>query len=178
LKTEPLKIEYLNLEEIPKQRLTLQKEDFDDLKNIFPKIIRWITIKKKEWDYENEWRYLFWVRPFDPESRKQKFSLNAIQSITLGFKFFDKIESQYLGNGTFKYTYTLEDQCGRKIQNYNFEIIKCLQNYSNMPLYQVALNEKLELYSERIYIKRIDNNIVTLVRKFDPDQLKIMDTKT
>jgi len=176
-KVEPLKIEYLEIEELLNQRLSLQKEDFDDsesIKRVFPRLVRWITIKKKEWEYENEWRYLFWVRPFDPDSRKQKFPINAIQSITIGFKFFDNAKSEYLGLGTSKYTYSLEDQCGKKIENFNFEIIKCLQNYS-IPLYQIALNEKLELYEQRIFLKRIDENIVTIVRQYDIVQLEAMD---
>ena len=143
-KVEPLKIEYLEVEELLKQRLILQEEYFVDsesFKNVFPRILRWITIKKREWKYENEWRYLFWVPPLDPnpDSRKQKFPLNAIQSVTLGYKFFNNYKPEYLGNGTYKYTYISEDQFGIKTQNYSIEIIKCLQNNS-MPLYQVALN--------------------------------------
>jgi hypothetical protein len=177
----PLKIEYLDIEKLLEQRLILQKDDFDGPESIYsilPRFVRWITIKKKEWEYENEWRYLFWVHPLDPnpDSRKQKFPLNAIQSITLGFKFFDNAKPEYIGNGTYKYTYTLEDNCGKEIQNISFEIIKCLQNYS-IRLYQIALNEEFKLYEQRIYIKQITKNAILIVRKFDPEQLREMDVK-
>lgn len=173
--TAPVKLEYIEPTELLNQKMSIEKSISDDFKRIFTKIIRWISIKKAPWLHENEWRYLFWTRPLDSESRLQKYPLSAMESISLGFKFFENSSTQYLNSGISKYTFELKDGCGGKLVDYNFEVLKQLHKHSATALYQVALNEDLTLFEQRIHIKEIDGDTVTIQREFSPEQLAIMD---
>ena len=67
----PIKVEYDEVDCIKKIALI-----FDEFKNkdLFPKIVRWATLKKQEWYHENEWRYLFFDIDLGQTNRLRKFS--------------------------------------------------------------------------------------------------------
>ncbi len=175
--TAPLKLEYLELDELINQRMKVNRNLSRNFHKIFPQLIRWVTVKKKTWVHESEWRYIFWVSPSDQESRKQRYPRNAIKSITLGYKFFESSNVQYIHSGVFKHVFEIKEGCGNNQINYHLEILNFLKDHSDYPLYQIALDENMKLYPQQIYINEINDSVVTIFREFPPEQLKVMDAK-
>lgn len=174
--SEPLKLQYLEHEEfIGKQLLHLNDDIITDLYNLLPSLIRWATVKKKNWVHENEWRYLFWIRPFEHDSRLKQYSPNAIDSIILGYKFFGKTKNEYLSKGIFKYSFEESWESDKNDNNYTFEIIKHLKDLNRYSLFQIALDDEMKLFHQKIEIKEINDNFVKIWYDFPEDQISEMD---
>jgi hypothetical protein len=84
-------------------------KNIQDASALFPLLTDWIKQKKRIWENESEWRYIFFDCNYDPcsgygmiETRKKEFSLDSIKRITLGFKFFDGCYLEKTEKG-FKY---------------------------------------------------------------------------
>lgn len=165
--TKPLKIEYLNYNELLSQRLSLEEKDLEDF-SIFPKIVRWLTVKKDYWQHENEWRYILGT---NHNARLIKYPDDAIESITLGYKFFDNISQEYLKRGIYKYKFDQEENA----KNWPFEIIKFLIQNETLPIFQVALTPDMKLYNQPIYLKKITEDEIIVEREFSEEQLIALD---
>lgn len=163
----PLKVEYGIMGNFDK--LSLLAEDFENF-NVFSKILRWTTIKKDEWKHENEWRYVFFDIDLGNTNRLRQFPFKAITEFVLGFRFFRDAESSCENSGIYKYKFNLEDNI-----NYSLEILKLMTNQLDCPIYQIALTEEFKLFHQRIFIKDISGNEVTILREFDRKQLEAMD---
>jgi hypothetical protein len=164
----PLKVEYGEMESFHK--LLLLPDEFENL-NVFPKILRWTTIKKNEGKHENEWRYVFFDIDLGNTNRLRRFPSNAINKITLGFRFFKDVESSYENSGLYKYKFKIDDNT-----NYSLEILKASICQIDCPIYQIALTEDFKLFHQRIFIKEINGTEVTILREFDKTQLEAMDS--
>ena len=164
---KPLKVEYLDHNELLSQRLILEKKDLEDL-TIFPKIIRWLTVKKDNWQHENEWRYILGTNSV---ARLIKYPNDAIESIILGYKFFDNIPQEYLKRGIYKYKFNHE----KDLTNWTFEILKFLNQNETLPIFQVALTADMELYHQRIHLKEVTEDEAIVEREFSEEQLIALD---
>lgn len=103
---EPLDVRYrdpssFQIFQIPKQ--------IQFANELFPILTDWIRQKKRIWENESEWRYIFFDCNYNPcpeygliETRKKRYALTSIKRIILGFKFFDGCFLEKTGNG-FKY---------------------------------------------------------------------------
>lgn len=167
LKIEPFKVEYLDESEFLNQQLFLEKSEVDGLDIIIPKIIRWLTVKKDIWENENEWRYIL-PACRDTETRKIPFDLCAIDTITLGYKFFEGNELLSDNGKIFKRRFKQSDNLKGNDLNYSFEILRFLYENSHIPLYQVALTNDIVLYPLKIQIEDVNGNDVT-IRQFLPN---------
>jgi len=170
-KIKPLKVNHLEISELLNQRLILEKKDLLNDTLFRKKVTKWLTSKKIVWKQENEWRFLFEVNPFQTDqtaARKQKIDLKAIKSITLGFSFLKGNELLFDNGVLFKYRFKLNDKSNVNDFNYSFEILRYLYENSHIPLYQVALTNKLELYSQKIKIIDIYDHIA-VIQRFSPE---------
>lgn len=150
------------MSELFNKRLSLEVKDLDNVQNVFPKIFRWLTVKKDTWRHENEWRYLLPVDPKKPATRKQSFDLDVIDSITLGFSFFKGNELLYDDGEIFKRR--LKGNSNSEEPNYYLEILRYLKEYKDTPLFQIALINNLEFYPQKIIIEDLNGDEVTVHR--------------
>jgi hypothetical protein len=77
---KPIKLEYCK--KIKKEKLSLDKY-------FYPKMVRWATIKKKNWKIEDEWRFIF-LNSYS--NRKKMYSKDSIKKIILGYDFFEDFD--------------------------------------------------------------------------------------
>jgi len=166
----PFQVVYLPEKEILSQKLSLMPNEWKS-STILPKIIRWLTVKKDCWEKEKEWRYLFRYKKIGDGTRLIQYPRDAIESITLGFKFFDFASEEYLKNRIYKYEF--DEKVGGS--NYHLKTLKFLKQSAKFPIYQVALSENLKLYSQRIYLKEIRKNKITIERELTEDQRRVLD---
>lgn len=154
---KPFKIEYKELME--NDKLSLIPEELNNGK-IFPKLLRWATLKKQEWIHENEWRYVFMDIDLGNTNRTRKYPIDSIQEIVLGYKFFSNTSNEWVNNVTKKYLFNEDFE-----SNYSFKILRFLFENNKIPLKQVYLKEDFTLTKETIQIKEIYENQVIIVRK-------------
>jgi len=166
----PFRIDYLSENELQLEKVSLAREDLES-ETILPKILRWLTVKKDNWEKENEWRYLFRYKKIGDGTRLIQYPKDAIESITLGFKFFDHASQEYINDGVYKYEF---DEKARGA-NYQIKTLKFLKKSAKFPIYQVALSENLKLYPQRIYLKEIRKNKIIIERELTEDQRRVLD---
>jgi len=84
------KVNYYEPQEFKKFGIPYNPQKFDDL------LIEWMTQKKKIWENENEFRYIFLDCKYHPiydqgeiGSRKKYYSPSSIMKIYLGLRFFE-----------------------------------------------------------------------------------------
>lgn len=84
---EPEEINYKHPSDFEIFRITENVQFADEL---FPIFTKWILQKKRIWENETEWRYIFFdINAINENSRKKGYSKESIVKITLGFKFFE-----------------------------------------------------------------------------------------
>jgi hypothetical protein len=150
----PYKIEYKDFEMIDK--IILRPEDIEN-NEFYAKILRWITFKKKAWSHENEWRYLFMDINLGNTNRERPFPIDAINEIILGYKFFPQENYEHLDESSTKYFFKSDPEF-----RYSIEILKWLFENGNIVVKRVMLKEDFTLVNQRIYIKDISGNDVTI----------------
>jgi hypothetical protein len=131
----PLKIDYVD---------NLEKLDYGI--DYHPKMLRWGTIKKSNWEIEDEWRFVY----FDThQNRIKKYDNSAINKIVLGFYFFERENLEKLDIGQFLY------QAPKNSEKKKF-IEYLSSNHSSSSLCWVNVNEfTLELEKVPITITQI-----------------------
>lgn len=110
--SEPVEVRY---DKLKTYRLT------SDLELLKVHIKDWMSLKKKCWDKENEWRYIFTksIESLNQQSRKKCYSLEAVSNVTLGFKFFER---RFLTKTDFGYKYDLYETT----EIFKYQIIRSL----------------------------------------------------
>lgn len=150
----PFKIEYKDLEITDK---IIMNPGFSAYE-LYPKILRWVTLKKKDWIHENEWRYLFFDIDLGNTNRERPFPLTAINEIVLGNKFFSAAtDDKWLNRTTSEFTFGDDFE-----NNFTFKILSFLFGNPNIKLKQVFINENFTLTEKRIFIQKIKDNQVTI----------------
>jgi hypothetical protein len=162
--TNPFKVEYVDfLEEFELNG----KLKFND--NWRAAALRWATVKKSEWNYENEWRFVFFgiPRTYEPikcphEERKRKYNPTAIKKVILGIVFFDGEFVNVVSDNFIEYDLSKESDCHKK------EMISYLIEKQDLPLYWNFMNEEtLELQEFKIRLSGIGWNKVGIEIFFD-----------
>lgn len=156
---EIIKVDYKDPNKINKIWLT----------NIDKNFREWISVKKKMWSAENEWRFIFWEctslqhHPLynlgDKRHRQKIYDIEAIISITLGYRFFaEQVHNQRkesLTDDTDRYSFLPQDNsCKLNILTYAYE--------RGIDLYHIDLTEKFEFIKRKIEILEIKSNKVTI----------------
>ncbi len=153
---KPLKVEYDDVENF--QKFSLIEDEVKD-SNILPKIVRWASLKKKEWSHENEWRFIFLDIDFLETNRLKKFPANSIIEITLGYKYFIDQEKDFRSYRQTDKIITFEFLP----QDNQIKLYILSEIYENgIELYQVELSEDFKLLKRKIEILEIKNNKVTI----------------
>lgn len=145
IKVQPVKINY-------RQPENFKKFCIDD-----DSIIEWIKQKKKIWENETEWRYVFKdlvVDPFTfltkPETRIKKYNPQSIKTIYLGFKFFKRRNLVKIDNKSSVYILGEED----KLQNSLLTYISV--NYQFIVMQMYPRYNELQLFPRKCTIKKQD----------------------
>jgi hypothetical protein len=150
----PYKIEYKDLEINDKIILNSDLSSHE----LYPKILRWLTLKKKDWIHENEWRYLFLDIDLGNTNRGKAFPLKAINEIILGNKFFSAADDdKWLNRTTAKFIFKNDLE-----NNYTYKILSFLYKNPEIKLKQVFMNENFTLTEKRIFILKIKDNQVII----------------
>lgn len=153
----PLKVEYENVSNF--EKITLKSKDVEN-HNIFPKVVRWATLKKYEWSHENEWRFIFLdIDLIFQNTRLKRFSGKAITKVVLGYKFFkDQVKDARdysLTANTLTFIFEPYDN------QYRLHILSLIYE-KGIELYQIILSEDFRLIEKKIEILEIRNNKVTI----------------
>lgn len=155
----PLKIEYQDIRDLKKLSLVYQELESLDY---YSKLVRWISLKKKDWKHENEWRYVFLnISPtkYD-EARLIEYPKEAINEIILGYKFFPNVDYKYIDDKTTKYVFNRDIEA-----DYPYKILQYLFENNEVTLKRVVLNEDFTLTNQRIFVTDITKNQVTILRE-------------
>lgn len=139
----PLEVTYSNFEKVKRIALTSDPYIFQE------NVIKWIIQKKKIWEKENEFRYIFSDCDYFPDlklgdinSRKKEYPTKAIKRILLGDKFFENIfPLENSNNNAFIYDHS------KSKNQYNYQLLKLLIDKLQYPVYWMfpGNNFKLEL---------------------------------
>ncbi|WP_167616309.1 DUF2971 domain-containing protein [Maribellus sediminis] len=141
-----------------------------NLNNPEENMINWITTKKRIWENEEEWRFIFdpvdcnKYHPIynigDKKHRQKNYNLNAISRITFGYRFFaEQVNSQrlrHLAKDSDEYLYSSNDNL------YKFDILSHAYE-KGIELYHIDLTEDFKLIRRKIEILEIKNNKVTML---------------
>jgi hypothetical protein len=156
-KIRPLKVEYESIRHFKK--LTLIQKEIENF-DVVPKIIRWTTLKKKNWFHENEWRYIFFDIVFEyQDSRLKSFPKEAINEVVLGYKYFreqiDNHRDNFLTDDTRSFDFLPEDN------QYKWYILSNIFE-KQFELYQIELSEEFEFRKRKIEILEMSKNRVVI----------------
>ncbi|HYQ58129.1 MAG TPA: DUF2971 domain-containing protein [Draconibacterium sp.] len=129
----------------------------------------WITIKKRIWENEEEWRFMFnsadcnryhpIYKQGDKIHRQKNYNSHAIERITLGYRFFaEQVNDhrlRHLTENSDEYVYSSKDNlCKLDILSYAFE--------KGIELYHIDLTEDFKLIKRKIEIKELKSNKLSI----------------
>jgi hypothetical protein len=131
-------------------------------------VLRWSTQKKKIWENETEWRYIFHDCIMDPlnlkskqhPSREKTYSPNAIKEINLGYRFFEESYGIPINNDSVIY---ITDSYKHILQD---RILSHIAFPSQIPVKHMFMKDDLILYTRACKIYKVDE------RRFRVDYLE------
>lgn len=155
LKTELSSLEKVNYYELRKFR---KFELPHNLENLFDLLIEWMTQKKKIWENENEYRFIFLDCNYHPDtdqgeikSRKKHYTSNSIRNIFLGRRFFGNHLKPILD----EYDAYIYDHSNSK-NIYKYKLLQLLIDNQQYPVYWMFQGENIKLEPTKIKISYYD----------------------
>lgn len=151
----PFKIEYLDPDDLDTFHVNkITKED------LLPRFLRWSTQKKKVWETENEWRFIFSnlkiettkLEAFSHE-RKKQYPSNAIKEIYLGLRFFPKENAIEDDKGILTF---ISDSAKHELHN---KLLTFLSNNDEIKTNHIFFKEDLKLHPRPCEIYKTGENI-------------------
>jgi hypothetical protein len=120
-------------------------------------LTKWIKQKKKVWNKETEWRYIFFDCEIDPknflpivETRKKKYKIDDISTIYLGHKFFKLRNLVEVSNNSFVYILSKEI-------NQQNQLLSFLASHPDIKVeHMFPKNNELQLFPREFRIAKQD----------------------
>lgn len=160
----PFKIDYIETKELRPFSL----DEIKDVGDLFPRLLRWMTQKKKFWRIENEWRFIFPFLQIEtlkmdafPSERMKKYPITAIKEVSLGLKFFDT-------NNSFQESINalcfVTDSINHQSHN---QILSFLSDHrEKISVSHIFFKDDLELHPRKCEIfKQSDNRFLILYKE-------------
>lgn len=143
----PIEVQYRNPDDFKFFQIP---QNIQNASELTPLLTDWIKQKKRIWENESEWRYIFFDCNYNAcpeygliETRKKNYNIDSIKQITLGFKFF---EGCLLEKSANEFIYNISKDFNKK------EKLKLLQFITKRQL-PVSWINLFNLKLERVPIK-------------------------